>query len=220
SFYNETAGRPIYPTPTVAVVGLLEPWEHFAVSHFLENDLAILLLGEAREELGGSEWLALRRGLEAGPPPRVDLTHEVRLHGLLAEGVRAGVVLSAHDVSSGGLAVALAECSFAGARGVKIGCEVMLQEPQRLDALLFGESTGRVIVTSRDPERLLCLAQERRVPALRVGTTGGSRLRIAPWRGPSWIDAPLERLASIWESALPRRLATDEASGLLPSEVV
>ncbi len=69
-------GRPIYPTPTIAMVGLLEPWERHAVSHFPEAGLAIVLLGETREELGGSEWLAVRRGLEAGAPPRVDLAHE------------------------------------------------------------------------------------------------------------------------------------------------
>jgi phosphoribosylformylglycinamidine synthase subunit PurL len=219
SFYNETAGRPIFPTPTVAAVGLLEPWEGFAVSHFPEDGLAILLLGETREELGGSEWLALRRGLEAGMPPRVDLAHEARLHTLLAEGVRTGALVTAHDVSSGGLAVALAECGFAGPRGVRVGCEVTLQQSLRLDVLLFGESTGRVIVASREPEALLVLAQERGVPAVRIGTTGGSSLRIAPSRGAPWIDAPLARLASIWERALPRRLETDEAVGLLRSEV-
>ncbi|HTF34353.1 MAG TPA: phosphoribosylformylglycinamidine synthase subunit PurL [Myxococcota bacterium] len=219
SFYNETAGRPIYPTPTVAAVGLLEPWERFAVSHFPEEGLAILLLGETREELGGSEWLALRRGLEQGPPPRVDLAHEARLHALLAEGVRAGAIVAAHDVSSGGLAVALAACCFTGPRGVRVGCEVTLHQSLRLDALLFGESTGRVVVASREPEALLGLAGERAVPAVRIGTTGGSSLRIAPSRGAPWIDAPLARLESIWSRALPRRLETDEAIGLLPSEV-
>jgi phosphoribosylformylglycinamidine synthase len=88
SFYNETAGRPIHPTPTIAVVGLLEPWDRFAVSHFTAEGLALVLLGETRNELGGSEWLAVRRGLECGAPPAVDLAHESRLHALLARGVR------------------------------------------------------------------------------------------------------------------------------------
>ena len=70
-----------------------------------------------------------------------------------------------------------------------------------------------------EPEALLALAQERGIPALRIGTTGGANLRIAPNQGGPWIDAPLERLASIWERALPRRLETDEEVGLLPSEV-
>jgi len=101
-----------------------------------------------------------------------------------------------------------------------VGCEVTLHQSLRLDVLLFGESTGRVVVASREPEALLVLAQERGVPAVRIGTTGGSSLRIAPSRGTPWIDAPLARLASIWERALPRRLETDEAVGLLRSEVL
>jgi phosphoribosylformylglycinamidine synthase len=219
SFYNETAGRSIYPTPTVAAVGLLEPWERFAVSHFPEEGLAILLLGETQEELGGSEWLALRRGLEAGLPPRVDLAHEARLHALLAQAVRSGALVTAHDVSCGGLAVALAECGFAGPRGVRVGCEVTLPAALRLDALLFGETTGRVVATSRDPAALLALAEERGIPAARIGSTGGPNLRILPSRGAPWIDAPLEGLAAIWERALPRRLETDEEVGLLRSEL-
>jgi phosphoribosylformylglycinamidine synthase len=217
SFYNETAGRPIHPTPTVAAVGLLEPWERFAVSHFPEGELAIFLLGETREELGGSEWLAVRRGVEAGLPPRVDLAHEARLHALLREGIAAGTVVTAHDVSSGGLAVTLAECGFTGPRGLRVGCEVTLDGSLRLDALLFGESTGRVVVASREPEVLLGLARAQGVPAAQIGTTGGSILRIRPRGGAPWIDAPLGRLESIWARALPRRLETDEGDGLLRS---
>ena len=80
SLYTETSGRAIFPTPTIAMVGLLDDWERHAVSHFTAPDLAVVLLGENREALGGSEWLALRRGLEMGHPPGVDLDHERRLH--------------------------------------------------------------------------------------------------------------------------------------------
>ncbi len=83
SFYNETSGRAIHPTPTITMVGLLEGWGPHAVSHFRAEGLAIVLLGENREELGGSEWMALRRGLEAGHPPVVDLEHERRLASLM-----------------------------------------------------------------------------------------------------------------------------------------
>jgi phosphoribosylformylglycinamidine synthase len=205
SFYNETSGAAIHPTPTVVVVGLLEPWERRAVSHFDEPGLAILLLGETREELGGSEWLAQRRGLEAGLPPTVDLAHEKRLHQLLADGVAQGLIRTAHDISDGGLAVALAECCFAGP-GARIGAGVRLEEGIRPDALLFGESTGRVIVASSDPEALQQLAGERELPARRIGETGGERLRIGPATGKPWIDAAVEELASLWRAAIPRRL--------------
>jgi phosphoribosylformylglycinamidine synthase len=204
SFYNETSGRAIYPTPTIAMVGLLDDYARHAVSHFRVAGRAVLLFGESREELGGSEWLATRRGLEAGRPPSVDLAHEKRLHALLAEGVAQGLIESAHDVADGGLAVALAECCFTG--GAQVGARIELADAIRADALLFGESTGRVIASSADPERLLALAARHGVPARRIGETGGAQLRIAPAHGEAWIDAPVAELHARWSRAIPRRL--------------
>jgi phosphoribosylformylglycinamidine synthase len=204
SFYNETSGRGIHPTPTIAMVGLLDDCERHAVSWFRGPGRAVLLLGESREELGGSTWLAARRGLEAGRPPAVDLAHERRLHELLAQGVAQGLIESAHDVSDGGLAVALAECCFTGP--AQVGAAIELGDALRADALLFGESTGRVLVGTHEPERLLALAAGQGVPARRIGTTGGERLRIAPRTGEAWIDAPVSALRSGWERAIPRRL--------------
>jgi len=209
SLYNETHGVPIHPTPTVAMVGLLEPWESHAVSHFTAEGHAIVLLGECREELGGSAWLALRRGLEAGLPPRVDLEHERRLHRLLARLVREGRLVTAHDVSDGGLALALAECCFGGADDV--GAELSLPGGLRPDALLFGESTGRVIAAAPDAAPILAAAREERVPARVVGRTAGARLRIAADGSAPWIDEPVARLRAVFERALPRRLAASGA---------
>ncbi|MEZ4218976.1 MAG: phosphoribosylformylglycinamidine synthase subunit PurL [Myxococcota bacterium] len=207
SFYNETLGTAIFPTPTVAIVGRLDDWERHAVSHFPREGLDVVLLGETREELGGSEWLALRRGLEAGAPPHVDLDHERRLGRVLAEGVRDGVIASAHDVSNGGLAVALAECCFT-ARDVRTGVEVELGEPFRPDAVLFGESTGRVVASCEDASALVALAARHGVPAARIGRTGGARLVVRSARsGETWIDREVEALRSIWARAIPRRLA-------------
>ena len=204
SLYNETSGRAIYPTPTIGMVGLLEDWERHAVSHFPAADLAIVLLGENREELGGSEWLALRRGLEAGLPPRVDLQHERRLIELLVAGVAAGTIASAHDVADGGLAVALAECSFSGPE--PIGARVSLDDSIRPDALLFGESTGRVITTTSQGDALLALAAEYEVPARRIGTTGGDGLWIGAASDEPWIDTAVAQLRAVWENGIPRRL--------------
>ncbi len=204
SLYNETSGRAIYPTPTIGMVGLLEDWERHAVSHFPAADLAIVLLGENREELGGSEWLALRRGLEAGLPPRVDLQHERRLIELLIAGVAAGTIASAHDVADGGLAVALAECSFSGPE--PIGARVSLEDSIRPDALLFGESTGRVITTTSQGDALLALAAEYEVPARRIGTTGGDGLWIGTASDEPWIDTAVAQLRAVWENGIPRRL--------------
>jgi phosphoribosylformylglycinamidine synthase II len=204
SLYNETSGRAIYPTPTIGMVGLLEDWERHAVAHFPAADLAIVLLGENREELGGSTWLALRRGLEAGLPPQVDLQHERRLIDLLVAGVAAGSIASAHDVADGGLAVALAECAFTGPES--IGARVTLDESIRPDALLFGESVGRVVTTTSEPDALLALAAEHGVPARRIGTTGGDALWVAGASGEPWIDSTVAQLHGVWENGIPRRL--------------
>ena len=145
-----------------------------------------------------------RRGLEAGLPAAVDLEHERRLHALLAGLVAAGLAPTAHDVSDGGLAVALCECAFAGPRG--IGARVELVDRIRPDALLFGEAPGRVLVATVAAEEVLRRAPEARVPAREIGRTGGERLVIGPPGGPAWIDAPLERLRAIWADAIPRRM--------------
>jgi phosphoribosylformylglycinamidine synthase len=206
SFYNETSGRAIYPTPTVAAVGLLDDWQRHAVSHFPRAGLTVVLLGDTREDLAGSAWLALRRGLEAGRPPGVDLAHEKRLLELLAAGVAASLVASAHDVSDGGLAVALAECCFTGP--LRIGADIALPDAGlRPDALLFGESPGRVVVATADPERLAALAAEHAVPVHRIGRTGGARLRVRSGAGNGWIDASVSDLHACWSRAIPRRLA-------------
>ena len=158
-----------------------------------------------REALGRTgEWLLLRRGIEAGHPPVVDLDHERRLVALLGRAVERGLIRSAHDVSDGGLALALTECSISGPG--RIGAKIALSDTIRPDALLFGESTGRVIATTAEPEALRALAAEAGVPAQRIGETGGSRLRIGAPMGDPWIDTAVDRLHEIWSRAIPRRL--------------
>jgi phosphoribosylformylglycinamidine synthase len=206
SFYNETSGRAIHPTPTVAVVGLLDDWERHATAHFPKAGLAILMLGETREELAGSAWLSLRRGLEAGKPPVVDLAHEKRLAGLLHAGIAGGFVASAHDVSDGGLAVALAECCFTGPEPVGAAIELP-ENGLRPDALLFGESTGRVVLACADPEPVIRLAGEHGVAVTAIGTSGGERLSIRSGSGEAWIDASVLDLRERWSQAIPRRLS-------------
>ena len=211
SLYNETSGTPIFPTPTVVVVGLLEPWGRHAVSHFAQPGRSIVLLGETRDELGGSAWLALRAGLEAGRPPIVDLDAERRLHALLAEGVKDESIETAHDISDGGLAVALAECCFANTRigSPRIGASIALAGALSCEVALFGESTGRVLVATDAPDALLALARRHGVPAARIGETGGDRLAIAGPDGANWIDTEVDRLHDIWRRGLPRRLEAE-----------
>jgi phosphoribosylformylglycinamidine synthase len=183
---------------------VLEDWERHAVAHFTGPGLAVVLLGENREALAGSEWLWLRRGLEAGLPPAVDLAHERRLHELLAMLVPAGLAPTAHDVSDGGLAVALCEACFGDPSGG--GVRVELVDTIRTDALLFGEAPGRVLVATASPEEVLRMAREAGVPARAIGRTGGERVVIGPPGGPPWIDTVVASLQSIWAQAIPRRM--------------
>jgi len=175
-------------------------------AHFQVSDQRIVLLGELGEELGGSSWLALRRGLEAGVPPSVDLAHEGKLHQLLATAARDGLASCAHDVSDGGLAVALAEACFGDNAQ---GAQVQLNAAGRPEGVLFGESAGRVIVATDRLEELMGAAQALGVPASPIGTTGGANLAVASTGGELWIDRPVAGLRKIWSNGIESRLEND-----------
>lgn len=211
SFYNETDGRAIHPTPTVAVVGLLEDARKAVTQWFGAEGDEILLLGPTREELGGSEYLAQIHGREEGAPPLLDLGAEARLQDLLVAAASEGLLRSAHDLSEGGLAVALAESCMTGP--ALLGARVDLSELRdpdgrevRSDALLFGESASRVLVSlpAAGRARLHRLAEERNVPCRAIGQVagggGGARLEIRR-RSEGWISADVEELRSVWENA-------------------
>ncbi len=203
SFYNETSGADgsaIPPTPTIGMLGLLDDVSRAVRAGFAGADDVIVLLGETLEELGGSEYLALRHGLERGRPPQLDLERERRLHALLGEAARERLVRSAHDVAEGGVAVALAECALECGIGLEVDLPTAAIRPE---ALLFGESASRALVSLR-PERLdafLELARRHRVPAAAIGRTGGQRLRIAPG-----VDVALAEAQDLWSRTLPEAL--------------
>jgi phosphoribosylformylglycinamidine synthase len=198
SLYNETDGRAIYPTPVIGVVGLLEDAERTLRRWFLAEGDLVLLLGETHEDLGGSELVKLLHGRAAGRPPALDLSAEKRLHGLVLEAAQAGLLRSAHDLSEGGLAVALAECCF---RDEEPGLGARLELPGGLrdDVLLFSESPSRMLVTSRDDGRLEALARERGVACARLGTVAGDRLALG-CSGRSLLDLPVAGLHQAWTS--------------------
>jgi phosphoribosylformylglycinamidine synthase II len=203
SFYNETEGRAIPPTPTIAMVGLLDRIEHHTTLWFKAEGDVIVLLGRTREELGASEYLALHHGKVCGAPPWIDLDVEKRVQQLCLAAITEGVVRSAHDVAEGGLGVALAECCISGP-GAGLGVVVELEGSIRPDALLFGESQSRIIVSLRRRylSRLRELAAAAEVPLSVLGEVRGRRLVISPL-----IDLDLEDLRRAWSNALPRRLS-------------
>ncbi|MCL4462899.1 MAG: phosphoribosylformylglycinamidine synthase subunit PurL [Firmicutes bacterium] len=200
SFYNETNGEAIYPTPTVGMVGLLEDVGKRCTQEFKADGDLIVLLGETYEELGGSEYLATVHGRVAGMPPALELAKEKALHQLVLGAIGQGLVKSAHDLSEGGLAVALAECTF----GKNIAASVELRtNGLRSDSLLFGESQSRILlsVAADKVELLLALAAQENVPASVIGKTGGQKLSLTV-DGHEVINLPLDKMQNAWREAI------------------
>ncbi|MCX8071858.1 MAG: phosphoribosylformylglycinamidine synthase subunit PurL [Candidatus Binatia bacterium] len=214
SFYNETEGHSIPPTPTIAMVGLVEPVRAFTTQWFKNEGDAIVLLGQTREELGASEYLAVVHGKVAGVPPWIDLAVERKVQEVCLRAIRDGLVQSAHDVSEGGLAVALAECCISHP-SAPLGAVIELPATIRTDALLFGESQSRIVLSlkRRDLAALRELAQQASVPCTVIGEVRGRRLVIAPW-----IDIECATLREVWANALPRRMELTLPEGRTPRQ--
>jgi phosphoribosylformylglycinamidine synthase II len=203
SFYNETEGHAIPPTPTIAMVGLLEHVDHHTTQWFKGEGDVIVLLGRTREELGASEYLALAHGLLRGAPPWIDLEVEKQVQRVCLNAIAEGLVRSAHDVGEGGLAVALAECCISGP-GPGLGAVIELEGAIRPDALLFGESQSRIMLSLRRRHlgRVRELAAAADVPCAVLGEVRGRRLVVSPL-----IDVSVEEMQQAWTTALPRRMA-------------
>jgi phosphoribosylformylglycinamidine synthase subunit PurL len=203
SFYNETQGRSIPPTPTIAMVGLLEDVNHRTRQWFASEGDAVVLLGRTREELGGSEYLMLQHGIVRGTPPWIDLAVELQVQQVCRAAIREGIVRSAHDVSEGGLAVALAECCMSGPGTRRWGAEISMEGTIRPDAWLFGESQSRIVLSLRRRHlgQLRDLAAAVDVPMAVLGEVRGRRLRIG-----TLIDIAVSELYRFWQEAIPRRM--------------
>ena len=202
SFYNDTEGLSIHPTPVLGIVGILDDIRKAVSPGFKAARDVVVLIGENREELGGSEYLRVVHNLEAGAPPSIDLEREKRHQEFCLDAIEAGLVRSAHDLSEGGLAVALAECAFHGPR--KLGCSVALEDSIRPDTLLFGEAQSRILMTCRkkDLDELLELARRKAVPARAIGETGGTEIAVEH-RGRKLLRLPVEKAFRAWKDALP-----------------
>ncbi len=201
SLYNQGAKGAIDPTPVVGMIGLIE-WGAPITANFKDSGDVIVLLGETKEELGGSEYLLTVHKKKSGRPPQVDLNRELALQQVMLEAARQNWLKSAHDCSEGGLAVTLAEsCIMEEQRltGAKISNLKLPSAQFRSDALLFGESTGRIVVTCQrfHLAPLLALAKKHAVVVAEAGEVGGTRLSIG-----AWIDAPVEDLSRAWRTGL------------------
>ncbi|OGD19841.1 MAG: phosphoribosylformylglycinamidine synthase II [Candidatus Aminicenantes bacterium RBG_16_63_16] len=203
SFYNDTEGASIYPTPVLGIVGLIRDIGRLVGPGFKKEGDLVVLLGETREEVGGSQYMRIVHGRETGPAPALDLDAEKRVHEVCIAAIERGLVRSAHDVSDGGLAVCVAESSILSPAG--LGCTLDLDESVRVDALLFGESQSRIVVSlgrSRLSE-LRKLAARKKVGLSVIGRVGGHDV-VARRAGRQFLRDPVARLRKAWEETLPR----------------
>lgn len=203
SLYNETGGESIYPTPIIGVVGVIEGESYCPMGWQQAGDV-ILLLGKTQEELGGSEYLSAVHGLVAGKLPQLDLDAERRLLTLLLAAHKENLIASAHDLSHGGLAIALVECCLSGGMGAQID---LPPDDIRLDALLFGETPSRVVVSCRPRlvDRVQELAAAHGVPCVTLGKVGEQELVICQGQR-EIIDMSLKRARDIYSQAISKRL--------------
>jgi phosphoribosylformylglycinamidine synthase II len=203
SFYNESPKGAIDPTPTIGIMGLLEGRDPVPSAFQKEGD-AIVLLGATREELGGTEFLKTLHKLKDGIPPRLDLDEAAAFNRTLLEATAAGLVRSAHDLSEGGFAAALAECAMSDDR-LRLGAAVTVKaDGLSNEALLFGESQSRAIL-SCDPAKLAALEaviRKHGLPYQVIGKVGGDRVKIN-----SLVEVPVSVLRETWGSSIRRRMS-------------
>jgi phosphoribosylformylglycinamidine synthase len=234
SLYNQNPSGPIDPTPTVAVVGIVEKPEHVTTQWFKDEGDAIILLGEIVDAndpilgLGGSAYLQVIHGKKTGLPPRCDLETAKTLHTTLLGLIQSGLVKSAHDCSDGGLAVALAESCISqliaretprliGATIDLVGQASSLSAKEthgqdaratiRLDALLFGETHSRIIISCKplDAVKVVERAKLMGVPAVQIGKVSGDKLTVKTASGE--FSAPLTELHDVWWNSIARAMA-------------
>ena len=207
SFYNDTEGFSIHPTPVLGVVGLVRDMDKSSSPGFKKTGDSIFLIGKNKQEIGGSEYLKFIWKMEKGQPPQIDLQEEKQVQEVCIEAIENGLLRSAHDISEGGLAVCITECAFFGKD--RIGCTLYLQDQIGSDALLFGESQSRIVVTTKPENKkaLIKIAEDRNVPIKEIGTTGGKNITVHH-REKKIIDQSVQESFITWKQAIPNNFKT------------
>jgi phosphoribosylformylglycinamidine synthase len=246
SLYNENPAGVVDPTPTIGMVGLIDKEEHITTQWFKNEGDTIILLGngvgsqptdrqdaDATGRLGGSRYLKVCHGLKLGPPPHVDLAHEIKIQNAVRDLIREGVIKSAHDCSEGGLAVALAECCFNPEKlfGAEIDCsrrpvgdaEHRSQAGQRhasrseAATVLFNESQSRILISvaPQNLQKTMSILQERQIPFQQLGRVGGDELSIRI--GDEKFSWPIADLHDDWWNAIRCAVESGSAAEGIPS---
>ncbi|HVP46223.1 MAG TPA: phosphoribosylformylglycinamidine synthase subunit PurL [Bryobacteraceae bacterium] len=205
SLYNETLGEGVWPTPVVGIVGLMKTGAPVG-THFREPGRRVMMIGSTKQcaplRFGGTQYAKVILKQLWGLPPALDMDYEKRVQAAVRDIVRAGLAESAHDLSDGGLAVALAECSFGPAF---VGAGVNLEVEGSLPVALFHEGPSRVLISTSQPGQVRMLALAYGVDATEIGVTIPDRLRIANHET-TLIDSEVRTLKRTWETALERML--------------
>ena len=222
SFYNETLGEGIYPTPVLGIVGLLEDVSKTATPHYKESGKALLLLSGAEPgdltdveaEFGSSEYAKEVLGELWGFPPALELEKEAALQKCVVELIRAGVVESAHDVSEGGLAVTLAESGFRNGVGAKVE---LASAELPAEYLLFGEDASRVVLSCDQSHisGIKQVAEKHGITAELIGHTTRALFEISI-SGKMVVSANIDDLREAWDKALERDLHVETEERLVP----
>jgi phosphoribosylformylglycinamidine synthase subunit PurL len=210
SLYNETrnedgSSRAILPTPAIGGVGLLDDWQKSATLSLKEEGETLVLLGHSTGHVDQSLWLEVCHGRREGAAPQVDLAVERRLGTLVRDLIASGKVTAVHDISDGGALVAIAEMALAGG----IGAEITLPTADNSAAVLFGEDQGRMLVTTRSPERVRGIANAAQLFAIEIGTTGGDAIVIRSRKHGTVQSVPLADLRAAHEGFFPKLMGSD-----------
>ena len=207
SLYNESPAGVVDPTPTVAMVGLIDDEAHITTQFFKAEGDAIILVGEIGDEMGASHFLKVCHGRKEGLPPRLDVERELAVQNSVRELIRAGLVKSAHDCSEGGLAVALAESCF-NPDG-RFGAEIEIASTLEDYAILFNESQSRIVIScaADDAEKVMTILRSKNIPHSLLGSVATKTLCIKTAAAEfSW---PIDDLYDDWFHAIRRAVETD-----------
>lgn len=211
SLYNETKGKAIYPTPQIAMVGLIEDASLAVDTGFMKAGDVIFVIGETREEdLGGTEYVAIVAGIEKGRLPNLNYDLEISTGDVVRELVQQELLISCHDVSTGGLAVALAECCFS--RHGLIGASLAVEEYEgRTDALLFAETGARYIISceAENADQVRSHIEGAGLTVGLSGVVGGDQIVIKEIAGVSLAAAYEE-----WNTGLEREIFQAQSSAV------
>mgnify|MGYP001236468031 FL=1 len=206
SFYNESPDTAVYPTPTIGMVGLVEDLKHITTSYFKDEGDIIYLLGEDKEELGGSEYAKVVHNKVAGDSPKINLDEEKKLQDTLLNLIKKGSIKSAHDISEGGIVSALAECCIID-QEKQIGCEVEIPIKTRKEFSLFSESQSRIII-SVSKVKTLDLEHELKLSGVKfkkLGEVTGSSLKLK-----NLFNVNINELSDIYFNTIPKIMSSEK----------